>query len=72
MFWRRHKRDKPFKANPKYLATIKYYNLKPFQPVLKSETLTVRAVIGAYQSLFRKKINCVILLVTYHVHLQIS
>ena len=36
--------DKPFKATPKYLPTIKYC-LKPFQPVLKSETLTVRAAI---------------------------
>ena len=41
--------DKPFKAVPKYPPTIKYC-LKPFQPVLKSETLTVRfvPVMGAY------------------------
>ena len=56
MFWRRHKRDKPFKATPKYLPTIKYC-WKPFYSVLKSETLTVRTVMGAYQSLFRKKIK---------------
>ena len=43
MFRWRHKRDKPFKATPKYLPTIKYC-LKPFQPVLKS----VRAVVSAY------------------------
>ena len=41
--------DKPFKTAPKYLPTIKYC-LKPFQPTLKSETLTVRfvPVMGAY------------------------
>ena len=41
--------DKPFKAAPKYLPTIKYC-LKPFQPALKSETLIVRfvPVMGAY------------------------
>ena len=39
--------DKPFQATPKYLTTIKDC-LKPFQPVLKSETLTVREVMGAY------------------------
>ena len=37
---------KPFKATPKYLPTIKYC-LKPFHPLLKSETLTIRVVMGA-------------------------
>ena len=44
MFWCRHNRDKPVEATPKYLPTIHY--LKPFQTVLKSKTLTVRAVIN--------------------------
>ena len=43
-------------VTPKYLPTIKYC-LKPLQPVLKSETLTVRPVVGAFYSLFRKKIK---------------
>ena len=39
--------DKPVEASPKYLTTIKYC-LKPSWSVLKSETLTVGAVLGAY------------------------
>ena len=40
-------KNRPFKATPEYLPTVKYC-LKPLQPVLKSETLTVRAFIHAY------------------------
>ena len=40
-------KNKPFKFTPKYPTRIKYC-LKSFQPVLKSETLTVCAVMGAY------------------------
>ena len=56
MFWRRGNRGKPFKATRKYLATIKYC-LKYFQSVLKSRALAVHALIGAYHSLFHKKIK---------------
>ena len=42
-----HMQGPPFKATTKYLPIIKYC-LKPFQPVLKPETLTVRAVMGVY------------------------
>ena len=47
-------REKPFKATPKYLPTIKYC-LKPSRSLFKSEKLTVRAVMGHKYSLFHKK-----------------
>ena len=49
---------KPFKAPPKYLPTVKHC-LKPFQPGLKSETLTVRAILimGVYRVSQKKNSN---------------
>ena len=64
--------DKPFKAAPKYLPTIKYC-VTFFLSALKSRSLIVRARLWLHiNHCFIRKYNCVTAVVRYQAYSQVS